>query len=209
MQDQVLIAIIRVDLIIEALAGIIALMVSHYANSAFILTRQKKLSDLSTGFLVLSAGMFGRVLGTLYFLGTTANPERVLSIVILASGVMKIMAYAIFVTAMFRGRAEQHGNNNAMAALVLPFLISPELDVIAILLLIIVVLQTLMNYAAVRTKFALYVFVGFLLILISHIIGMVDVVDTRTYLVYLGSQLTQFLGLFSFLVMLRQAQKDE
>ncbi|MFW9932316.1 MAG: hypothetical protein ACFFDR_06640, partial [Candidatus Thorarchaeota archaeon] len=91
----------------------------------------------------------------------------------------------------------------------LPFLISPELDVVAILILIVVVLQTLMNYASVRTKFALYVFVGFLFILVSHVIGMVDVVDTRTYFIYLGSQFAQFLGLFSFLVMLRQAQKDE
>ncbi len=208
MQDQILIAIIRVDLIIEALAGIIALMVAHYANSAFMLTRQKKLSDLSTGFLVLSAGMFGRVLGTLYFLGDTVNSERVLAIVIIASGIMKIMAYFIFLTAMHRGRREPQ-MNNAVAALALPFLISPELDMIAILILIVVVLQTLMNYTAVRTKFALYVFVGFLFLLVSHILGMIDVIDIRSYFVYLGSQLAQFLGLFSFLVMLRQAQKDE
>lgn len=208
MQDQVLIAIIRVDLIIEALAGIIALMVSHYANTAFNLTRQKKLSDLSTGFLVLSAGMFGRVLGTLYFLGATTNSERVMTIVIIASGVMKIMAYVIFVTATHRGRRESPASN-ATVALALPFLISPELDMIAILILIVIVLQTMMNYMSVRTKFALYVFMGFLLLLVSHILGMVDVVNERSYFVYLISQLMQFLGLFSFLVMLRQAQKDE
>ena len=96
-----------------------------------------------------------------------------------------------------------------MAAMALPFLISPELDMIAILILIVVVLQTLMNYAAVRMKFALYVFIGFMSLLVSHVFGMVDVVDVRSYFIYLGSQLAQFLGLFSFLVMLRQAQKDE
>ncbi len=208
MQSQIVFALIRIDLIIEVVAGIIALMVSHYANVAFGLTRQKKLSDLSTGFLVLSAGMFGRVIGTLYFLTDPANADRVLGIVIVAYGVMKIMAYAIFITATHRGQRKYH-SNYAMAALALPFLTSPELDVIAILLLIVVVLQTLMNYASVRSSFALYVFVGFTLLLVSHILGMINVIDLQTYFIYLGSQLAQFLGLFSFLVMLRQAQKDE
>ena len=208
MQDQVIITLIRIDLLIEAIAGIIALMVAHYANKAFNLTREKKLSDLSTGFMVLSAGMFGRVFGTLYFLGNGSGSDRVLSIVIIAVGVMKIMAYAIFVTSTHRARRANQ-TPVVVAAMALPFLTSPELDVVAILLLIVVVLQTLMNYAAVRTKFALYVFVGFLLLLISHVLGMVDVADVRTYFIYLASQLTQFLGLFSFLVMLRKAQQDE
>ena len=91
MQDQVVMTLIRWDLILESVAGIIALMVSHYANKAFELTGQKKLSDLSSGFLVLSVAMFGRVVGTLYFFVLGAESGSLLGLVTVAYGVMKMM----------------------------------------------------------------------------------------------------------------------
>ncbi|MCK4483361.1 MAG: hypothetical protein KAU89_00950, partial [Candidatus Thorarchaeota archaeon] len=66
MQEQI-IALIRLDLLFETIGGIIALMVAYYATKAFNLTGQKRLSDLSTGFLVLAAGLFSHVGGTWYF----------------------------------------------------------------------------------------------------------------------------------------------
>lgn len=199
--------VIRIDLVIEALAGIIALMVFHYANNAFRLTRQKKLSDLSTGFLVLSLGMLGRVVATIFFFISGISSPRVLGIAIVFLGVMKIMAYAIFAFSMFRGRTD--GQMQVAMLVTLPFLTSPGLDVVAIMVLCIVVLQTIWNYVSVRTRYAFYVLVGFSLLLLGSVLGLVDVVNASTYMIYLASQLAQFLGLISFLVMLRQAQKDE
>ena len=57
-----LLEIIRLDLVFEFISGLIALIVTYYATKAYNLTGQKRLSDLSTGFLVLSAGMFGRIM---------------------------------------------------------------------------------------------------------------------------------------------------
>jgi hypothetical protein len=204
--------LIRWDLILETIAGIIALMVSHYANKAFDLTGQKKLSDLSSGFLVLSVGMFGRVVGTLYFFVLGAESGSLLGLVTVAYGVMKIMAYAVFAYSTHRGRRSRVSQDpipQATMLLALPFLLLPELELIAIILLMVVVFQTLMNYTTVRTRYALYVFAGFAFLLLSHLIGIHVVDDVYGYLQYLGSQLLQFLGLISFLVMLRQAQKDE
>jgi hypothetical protein len=207
MQEETILMVIRVDLFIEALAGIIALMVSLYANNAFRLTRQKRLSDLSTGFLVLSLGMLGRVVGTLFFFVSGITSPRALGIAIVILGVMKIMAYTIFAFSMFRGRTD--GQMEVAMLVTLPFLTSPGLDVVAIMILCVVVLQTIWNYVSVRTRYAFYVLVGFSLLLLSSVLGMTDVVNASTYMIYLASQLAQFLGLISFLVMLRQAQKDE
>jgi hypothetical protein len=204
--------LIRWDLILETIAGIIALMVSHYANKAFDLTGQKKLSDLSSGFLVLSVGMFGRVVGTLYFFVLGGESGSLLGLVTVAYGVMKVMAYAVFVYSTHRGRrgrVSQDPIPQVTMLLALPFLILPELELIAIILLLIVVFQTFLNYTSVRTRYALYVFAGFALLLLSHLVGISVVDDLYGYLQYLGSQVLQFLGLISFLVMLRQAQKDE
>jgi hypothetical protein len=109
MQDQIA-TLIRFDLILETIAAVIALVVSHYANRAFHLTGQKRLSDLSTGFLVLSTGMFSRVIGTIYFfvLGGVAVPEALtlMNLVIIASGVLRIMAYSVFAVATRHTRHE-------------------------------------------------------------------------------------------------------
>lgn len=208
------IALIRFDLILETIAAIIALVVSHYANKAFHLTGQKKLSDLSTGFIVLSAGMFGRVIGTLYFFVlaedsglTDPDALSMMSLVIVGYGMMKIMAYILFV---FSTRPVKRQANNVTMALALPVLVSAPLEWIAIIVLLIVVLQTLMNYGSVRTRYALFVLVGFTFLLFSHVAGIYAQGDeARAYVMYLISQSLQFLGLISFLVMLRQAGKDE
>ena len=212
MQDQILVALIRWDLILETIAGVIALMVSHYANRAFDLTGQKKLSDLSSGFLVLSVAMFGRVVGTLYFFVLGAGSESLLGLVIVAYGVLKIMAYAVFAISTHRGRRSRISQDpmpQTTMLLALPFLLLPELELIAIIILMIVVFQTLLNYTSVRTRYALYVFIGFAFLLLSHLLSISAGDDVRGYVQYFASQILQFLGLISFMVMLRQAQKDE
>lgn len=203
---QLDLGIIRLDLIFELISGIIALMVTYYATKAYRLTGQKKLSDLSTGFLVLSAGMFGRVIGTWYFV--VREPSNlVFEIVTIAYGVSRIMAYILFVIATRPTHREpqDHANAGVTMLLMATFLVDPALEVVAILVLVVVVLQTILNYLTTRSKFARYVLVGFFLILLSHIM-MAQVGDAPS--LYLLSQGAQLLGFLSFLVMLYQAGRD-
>jgi hypothetical protein len=210
MQDQIA-TLIRFDLILETIAAVIALVVSHYANRAFHLTGQKRLSDLSTGFLVLSTGMFSRVIGTIYFfvLGGVAVPEALtlMNLVIIASGVLRIMAYSVFAVATRHTRHEYVPQVALLMAL--PVLTSVPLEMVTIMVLIVVVLQTFVNYISVRNRYALSVFLGFLSLFLSHLLVLSAIESDLGNLRYIVSQVLQFLGLFAFVVLLRQVDKSE
>lgn len=206
-------AVIRLDLIFETISGIIALLVTYYATKAYNLTGQKRLSDLSTGFLVLSIGMFGRVIGTWYFFihsGETGS-QLLITIVTIAYGCSRIMAYILFAISTRRTqsqfRQEEFDNNGIAMMLLATFLVDSSLEIIAILVLIVVVLQSILNYMSTRSKFALYVLIGFGLLLLSHI-WMAQVVSTASGGLYLLSQGAQLLGFLSLLVMLIQAGRN-
>jgi hypothetical protein len=203
-------AIIRLDLIFEIISGIIALIVTYYATKAYNLTGQRRLSDLSTGFLVLSAGMFGRVIGTWYFFiryGIDVEASGLIfSIITIAYGASRIMAYVLFVIATRPPRRDPQEVAGASMLLMATFLVDPTLEVIAILVLVIVVLQAIVNYMSTRSRFARYVLIGFVLLLLSHILMAQVLTNPGAYLL---SQATQFLGFLSLLVMLVKAGRVE
>lgn len=207
-----LLSLIRLDLIFESISGLIALIVTIYATKAYNLTGQKRLSDLSTGFLVLSIGMFGRVIGTWYFIvqfgldGDSGNQVRL--IVTIAYGASRIMAYVLFLIATRPARHREQLNENNMVGvsfLLATILVDPSLEVIAILVLVGVVIQAIINYSSTQSRYALYVLVGFFFILLSHI----QVAQTLTNPgMYLMSQLSQLIGFLSFLVLLYRTGKQ-
>ena len=204
-------SMIRLDLLLETIGGTVALLISHFANGAFKLTGEKRLSDLSTGFLVLSAAMFGRVIGTIYFFvlrgGGTEGSETaqtLMAVVTIAYGVMKIMAYVLF--AFSTRPAASSTRPQPTVLLALPALLDSRLEIVAVIILIVVVLQSILNYLAVRTKYALYVLVGFSLLLLGHLTLILSNNPARGYMMH---QVFQFGGLLSLLVMLvRVGQVD-
>ncbi|MHA2047407.1 MAG: hypothetical protein ACXAAO_08340 [Candidatus Thorarchaeota archaeon] len=202
--------LIRLDLVFEFISGLIALIVTIYATRAYNLTGQKKLSDLSTGFLVLSAGMFGRVIGTWYFIVQFGlddpSGNLIFSIVTIAYGASRIMAYILFVVATRPTRQPKSNNNANMNGLSLllaaTVLVDPNLEVIAILVLVVVVIQAINNYASTRSELAFFVLLGFFLLLLSHIM-------ITNPSMYLSSQIAQLVGFVSLLVMLIRAGRVE
>ncbi len=215
MQDG-LFALIRLDLIFETISGVIALIVTIYATRAYNLTGQKKLSDLSTGFLVLSAGMFGRVIGTWYFIvqfGLADLSDNILSsVVTIAYGASRIMAYILFVIATRPARHQEPTNNESFNGngisllLAATILVDPNLEIIAILVLVVVVLQAIVNYMPTRSELAFFVLLGFFLLLLSHIMVAQALTNPQ---MYLSSQLAQLIGFLSLLVMLVRAGRVE
>ncbi|MEE9352792.1 MAG: hypothetical protein V3U94_00030 [Candidatus Thorarchaeota archaeon] len=209
MQEQI-ITLIRLDLLFETIGGIIALMVAYYATKAFNLTGQKRLSDLSTGFLVLAAGLFSHVGGTWYFfvrLGIEGeiNPSltRLIVLVTVAYHVLTMMAYLLFVVSTRRSvRTKQP---EMLMLLALPVLIDINLEILTIIILLVVVLQAFMNYAVVRSRYALYVLTGFSMFLVSHLFLILAGDNVGTYLL---SQACQLLGFIAFLVMLYKAGRE-
>lgn len=209
MQNELL-QLIRLDSIFEVFSGVIALIVTIYATRAYNLTGQKRLSDLSTGFLVLSAGMFGRIIGSWYFLiryGTDFEAGGLIfSIVTIAYGASRIMAYVLFVIATRPPRKNPQEMAGVSMLFMAALLVDPSLEVIAILVLVIVVLQAIVNYMSTQSRFARFVLVGFFLLLLSHILMAQVATNPGSYLL---SQATQLLGFLSFLVMLVKAGRVE
>ena len=208
-----LLQLLRLDLIFEIISGIIALIVTIYATKAYNLTGQKKLQDLSTGFLVLSAGMFGRVIGTWYFviqLGLEdPSSNGILAIVTIAYGASRIMAYFLFVIATRPARHREPMNNENMTGvslLLATILVDSNLEVIAIFVLVVVVIQAIINYFSSRSRLAFYVLLGFSLILLSHMMVAMTFMNPGMYLL---SQVSQLLGFLSLLVMLIKAGRVE
>ncbi len=209
MQEQI-ITLIRLDLLFETIGGIISLMVAYYATKAFNLTGQKRLSDLSTGFLVLAAGLFSHVGGTWYFfvrLGIEGeiNPglTRLIALVTVAYHVLTMMAYILFVVSTRRSvRTKQP---EMVMLLALPVLIDINLEILTIIILLVVVLQAFMNYAVVKSRYALYVLTGFSMFLLSHLFLILAGDNVGTYLF---SQAFQLLGFIAFLVMLYKAGRE-
>ncbi len=209
MQTEV-IALIRLDLLFESISGIIAMIIAYYATKAYNLTEQKRLSDLSTGFLVLAIGMFSHVIGTWWFFvrlgieGPVPELETTITMVTLTYHFLQIMAYVLFAISTRRGgRIKQPEMVMLMA---LPILIDANLELITVFLMLVVVLQALLNYATVRSRFALYVLSGFFLIFLSHIFLLTAGENVIRYLL---SQALQLLGFLTLLLMLYKVGRME
>jgi hypothetical protein len=89
--------------------------------------------------------------------------------------------------------------------LALPVLIDINLEILTIIILLVVVLQAFMNYAVVRSRYALYVLTGFSMFLLSHLFLILAGDNVGTYLF---SQAFQLLGFMAFLVMLYKAGRE-
>ncbi|MHA2005031.1 MAG: hypothetical protein ACW960_13125 [Candidatus Thorarchaeota archaeon] len=204
-------ALIRLDLLFESVSGIIAMIIAYYATKAYNLTEQKRLSDLSTGFLVLSIAMFSHVIGTWYRYvslgveGPIHESTTTVTVVTLTYHFLQIMAYVLFILATRRGARGVKQPEMAML-MALPILIDVNLELITIFVMLVVVLQALLNYATVRSRFALYVLVGFFLIFLSHIFLITAEENVFRYLV---SQALQLLGFLTLLLMVYKVGRVE
>ncbi|MHA2141586.1 MAG: DUF7521 family protein [Candidatus Thorarchaeota archaeon] len=203
-------ALIRLDLLFESVSGIIALIIAYYATKAYNLTEQKRLSDLSTGFLVLSIGMFSHVIGTWWFFvrlgieGPVPELATTITVVTLTYHFLQIMAYMLFALSTRRGGKIKQPEIAMFMAL--PILIDANLELITVFMMLVVVLQALLNYATVRSRFALYVLGGFFLIFLSHIFLLTAEENVIRYLL---SQALQLLGFLTLLFMLYKVGRME
>ncbi len=203
MQD-IPIYLIRLDVLLESLAGVISLVVSHRARIAYQLTREYRLSDLSTGFLVLAVAMFTRVIGTLYFfvlLGGGVSERGILLVAILYSAI-KAMACMLFLVATRPSIRVSELRTETSLLLV----VDPVWDMVATVILGIVTLQTLFNLTKSRSEYALYVFLGFMCLFFSHLSQILTRVPLRGYFT---AQIFQFVGLVLLLIMVRRAGQVE
>jgi hypothetical protein len=92
-----------------------------------------------------------------------------------------------------------------VSLLLTTILVDPSLEVLAILVLVGVVIQAIINYSSTRSRYALYVLAGFFFILLSHILVAPTLTNPGMYLM---SQVSQLIGFLSFLVLLQRTGKE-
>ncbi|MFW9846066.1 MAG: hypothetical protein ACFFD6_04930, partial [Candidatus Thorarchaeota archaeon] len=126
-----------------------------------------------------------------------------ITVVTLTYHFLQIMAYALFAASTRRGgRVRQPEMLTFMA---LPILIDVNLELITLFVILVVVLQALLNYATVRSRFALYVLGGFFLIFLSHVLLLTAGENVIRYLL---SQVLQLLGFIALLLMVYKVGRE-
>ncbi|MFX1368437.1 MAG: hypothetical protein ACFFAY_07560, partial [Promethearchaeota archaeon] len=123
---------------------------------------------------------------------------EVLGLALIASGFLRIMAYILFVIST---RHTTRFVPEMALFMQVPLLVDLNLELIALVILVIVVLQSMMNYASTRSRYGLYVLIGFLLLLLSHFTAVMDQG-------YLLSQILQLLGFLALLAMLYKVGRE-
>jgi len=191
----------RLDLIMESISSIISFAVAYYAMKAYRLTQNKSLMHLYFGFSVLGAGMLTRVLSTIY-VGILAREiditvRGLIYMIGIIYGIMRTIAYFLF-TLVYIERTKSLGEET-LAMTGIPFIMNPYFEFIQMTLLIYVSTQAVMNFIEIKNINSLLISMGFILLLISHLLFMSSMIETSYYIM---GHITQLLGFTCMLIML-------
>jgi hypothetical protein len=201
----------------ELVAFIIALAIAYQALKGYRLTKQRTLWYIHLSFAALSAGLL--VNSFLGFLGIIAYTLR--SIVALSLiGYMiyflaQLVAYGLLIYAyVSHTRTLNTTSSTAMLASLFGFvtlqatpirLLGPLVEyhpipeIVLLLLVMYIAIQTGLNYSATKDRNALLVFLAFLLLALSHLFF---ILEPFSALFFVVGHILQLLGYISLLTML-------
>jgi len=201
------IQILRLDLVMEPFGALISFVIAYYALKAYRLSSERSLLYLYFGFAALGVGMASRFLATFYLLMIFRVRDVFWTGLLEASGLvyglLRILAYAFF-TAAYAGQARKV-KGEALPA-VLPFIVNPFFDFISVTMLIYITVQSAINFTLTKRADSFLVFIGFLLILFSHVFFMLALIIDDYYFI---GHITQLLGLIAMLTMLIKVSKSK
>jgi hypothetical protein len=211
----------------ELVAFVIALAIAYQALKGYRLTKQKTLWYVHFSFVVLSvgllidsvAGLFGVIARTLR--GTVAFTASGYSVYFFA----QLLAYSILIYAY----VSQTRNLNTSTSPVLlaslfgfatlqagPGIVGgllgslveyhPISEILLLLLVFYVAVQTGRNYSATKDRNALLVFLAFLLLALSHLLFILQLVSPLLFVI---GHLLQLSGFVSFLAMLLRVTRNQ
>jgi len=201
----------------ELVAFIIALAIAYQALKGYRLTKQRTLWYIHVSFAALSAGLL--VNSFLGFLGIIAHTLR--SIVALSLiGYMiyflaQLVAYGLLIYAyVSHTRTLNMTSSTAMLASLFGFVTlqarpirlfgplveyHPIPEIVLLLLVMYIAIQTGLNYSATKDRNALLVFLAFLLLALSHLFF---ILEPFSELFFVIGHILQLLGYISLLTML-------
>lgn len=206
--------------LMELVSSIISFIVGYYALKAYKSTGSRGLMLLYLGFLILGIGTFLRFVTATYIgilmRGYPTTENRLTGIVNLAAliyMVTQLIAYGLFTTtyvlqAMHTGeRALEVATVAAVAGPIVRLFFIPQLELIAITLLGFITVYAFTNWLLKRGTGVALVFLGFGLMLMSHLFFLLIIIEELSLLFLIFGQATQLAGFLCLLVMLAKVSR--
>ncbi len=196
-------------LFMELVSAIISFVIGYYALKGYRVSSEKGLLLLHFGFVSLGVSMILRVITTFYVIALVRElgslrpgVAAALTFASIIYSIAQLIAYGLF-TVNYTRQAKML----AQAAVVAPFFLlryNIYLELIAVVLLGYVAVQSVINFAIKRNAEAFLVTSGFSFMFLSHLFFLFTIVEEA---LYLTGQITQLIGFLCLLVMLMQVSK--
>jgi len=198
----------------ELISAAISIVVGYYAFKGYRASSVKGLLFLYFGFVLLGIGMLLRVVTTTYIIILRVSETIIPSLggIIWFAGLIytltQLVAYSLFVLTCVQ-QANMVGKEK-MIFVVFPFLyisfFNPQLELIALVLLGYVMVQSLINLGITRNSDSLLVSLGFAFMSLSRLFFLFMVVDG---VLILYGQIAQLLGFLCLLSMLARVSQGK
>lgn len=192
------------DSMMQIVESIIAFAVAYHALKGFRLVKDRTLFFLHFSFVLLGLGLLtDGVVGLPVFAFRGLSPVVATGYFIRITA--EIIAYTLLLFAYLR-QTKSFMTSTALLAMtaspvsmfeVLPY--HPLLEIAVFFLIAFIATQTAMNYGVRKEKNSLLVFVGFVLLAISHVFFMLPPIIELFFVV---AHMTQLLGFLALLIML-------
>jgi hypothetical protein len=192
------------SLFMELFSALISFIVGYYALKGYRVASEKGLLLLHFGFVTLGVSMLLRVITTFYVIALVrelASPRPAVAAALTFAGIIysvaQLVAYGLFAVNYTR-----QAKMLATMAMLRPLFMlkyEPFLELIAIVLLGYVAVQSMINLAMKRNTDAFLVSLGFSFMFVSHLFFLFTIVETALHLV---GQVTQLIGFLCLLLML-------
>jgi hypothetical protein len=192
------------SLFMEFFSALISFVVGYYALKGYRVSSERGLLLLHFGFVTLGVSMLLRVITTFYVIALVrefASPRpavaAALTFASIIYSVAQLVAYGLFAVNYTR-----QAKMLAQMAVFRPLFMlryEPLLELIAIVLLGYVAVQSIINLAMKRNTNAFLVTLGFSFMFVSHLFFLFTIVETALHLI---GQITQLIGFLSLLLML-------
>lgn len=196
-------------LFMELVSALISFVIGYYALKGYRVSSEKGLLLLHFGFVTLGVSMILRVITTFYAialvreLGSLKPPvATALTFASIIYSIAQLIAYGLF-TVNYTRQARML----TQAAIIGPFFLlryNPNLELIAVVLLGYVAVQSIINLAMKRNAEAFLVTAGFSFMFLSHLFFLFTIAEEA---LYLTGQITQLIGFLCLLAMLMRVSK--
>lgn len=204
------------DLAIQLLGAILALVIAYYGYKSYKITNRNKDLYFSLAFLLLSINLFiylALIPSTILYYVYSYGTQIPSSILILGSQLFNFIfifstmfAYALLILVY----SDLEKKNFIILIFSLIFSLAAfsyvfksilGFNLVSALLLVFIVFHTYKNYIKKKTRTSLLVLMAFIFLIFSHISFALNILQTSTP-IYLTARSLQFLGFASFLIML-------